>query len=99
LFLGQSNGELSLALRNADDSDQVATNPATIRQFRFLQMGPETDDATGAKSGEPATTIPPAPLPDGPVAAVLSPPAARPESFIHTLRGSHVGRVRVAATP
>ena len=96
LFLGQSNGELSLALRNADDTAQVVTNPATIRQIRFLQMGP---DAPAATDGVPSAISPPAPLPDGPVAGALARPAPRPESYIHTLRGSHAGRVHVALGP
>jgi pilus assembly protein CpaB len=97
LFLGQSNGELSLALRNADDTAQVATNPATIRQIRFLQMGADTP--TDGEPVAPDADSPPAPLPASPVAGALSPPARRPESYIHTLRGSHAGRVQVALSP
>ena len=97
LFLGQSNGELSLALRNADDTAQVATNPATIRQIRFLQMG--AGAVVDGEPAAPAVDFPPAPLPDGPVAGALSPPAPRSESYIHTLRGNHAGRVHVALSP
>lgn len=99
LFLGQSNGELSLALRNADDDAQVTTNPATIRQIRFLQMGPEEAPATDADVPSPIAEGPPGPLPDGPIARALPPNQPRPQSYIHTLRGNHAGRVQVALTP
>ncbi len=99
LFLGQSNGELSLALRNADDTAQVATNPATIRQIRFLQLGPDVASGPDGESGAAPATAPPRPLPDGSVASALSPPTHRTESYIHTLRGNHAGRVHVALSP
>jgi pilus assembly protein CpaB len=96
LFLGQSNGELSLALRNADDTAQVTTNPATIRQIRFLQMGPETETTT---DGDASDDAPPVPLPEGLVANALARPAPRPATYIHTLRGNHAGRVQVESGP
>jgi hypothetical protein len=99
LFLGQSNGELSLALRNSEDTAEVTTSPATIRQMRYLQLGPETEVESDADPAEAIAADPPTPLPDVPGAERLSPMETRPESYIHTLRGSQVGRVRVAAAP
>ena len=102
LFLGQSNGELSLALRNSEDTAEVTASPATIRQIRYLQLGPESEDDAGtvSESDDAAVAVaPPTPLPDVPGATQLNPDEARPESYIHTLRGNQVGRVRVTAAP
>lgn len=96
LFLGQSNGELSLALRNTDDADPVNTNPATIRQIRFLQMSTEPDATSGSGSDDTGNTHPPAPFRNAPVADAIPGQKRAPDAYIHTLRGDQVGRVPVA---
>ena len=82
LELGQNMGTLSLSLRNAEDTAQAHTRPATLADIRFRQEKPvESEEAApgGVTSAE---------------AAVLK----EPVTFkIRTLRGNHSGEVVVSA--
>ncbi len=81
LDLGQNLGQLTLSLRNPEDDVEAATRPATLADIRFRQEKP----VERPKEGE-------SPLPG------VFQTKQTPEVFqILTLRGSHRGRVQVAA--
>jgi len=96
LALGQSHGELSLALRNAkDETTDDTPMPATITGIKTLRMlvDPDAgDDAASSGTGPRSQPV-----------AMQSPygeePPPAPVTYIHTLRGSNTGRVRVHSRP
>ena len=47
LDLGQNLGQLTLSLRNSDDTEQAATEPATLAELRFQQEPPTGDGGGG----------------------------------------------------
>jgi len=83
LDLGQHMGQLTLSLRNPEDGDEAATDPATLSQIRFRQEKPV------AAAAEPASS-------QGSLSIVGRERA--PEIFrILTLRGDHRGQVLISS--
>lgn len=101
LALGQAYGELSLALRNSGDEITVESIPATlsdIRELEYAALGIKTDgdDQEDSEADETTQAVPTSTKP----AMTLKrdkeeppPPPPPPPTYIHTLRGSQVGRV------
>jgi len=86
LSLGQSQGELSLALRNGTDNEESISPPATIRQIHGLLLD-EGLVVTTERAADGAIT---------PTAKVEEEPPP-PPTYIRTLRGSQPGRVQVVS--
>lgn len=101
LALGQTNGELSLSLRNSKDTDEAYTQPATIKRIRYLQLGPNTETVSIdlSKSGDEENIDngnQPGKFSEN-NAELLVP--SRPVTYIRTLRNSQSGRVPVVRVP
>lgn len=95
LDLGQTIGQLTLSLRNPDDTAESEANPATVKDIRFSQMKPE-EVAVAAPVPMPEPTPPPVPAPASePVVTVSHEVKARPVPRVATLRGQSWGEVRL----
>jgi pilus assembly protein CpaB len=102
LSLGQSRGDLSLAMRNATDTDETLPPPATIREILALRSPSkgEQDDQDGEGALENSKS-PAIRRPDRQTTSReenAAPPKPR-LSYIHTLRGNRTGRVPVRVLP
>lgn len=86
LALGQSKGELSLALRNATDEEVVESFPATLNEIRALEF---VTSASVESSEDESSAVQPVKRPNK---DEIPPP---PPTYIHTLRGSQVGRIEL----
>lgn len=100
LALGQSYGELSLALRNSNDEVLVESIPATIQEIRDLEYAAQAELDLNAGSND-ETTDPREQLISGMGLRreKEEPPPLPPPTYIHTLRGSQVGRVELTYSP
>jgi pilus assembly protein CpaB len=91
LDLGQGLGMLSLSLRNPNDKGETNSDPATIKDIRFMGMKPAevavTAVAVAPAVSEPAKEVVPV-QPAKPKAMLVS-------SSIKTLRGQRWGEVTV----
>jgi len=84
LDLGQHMGQLTLSLRNPEDVDEAATDPATLSQIRFRQEKPV---ATASDPSSPQPSL-----------SIFGEERA-PEIFrILTLRGDHRGQVLISSS-
>jgi pilus assembly protein CpaB len=99
LDLGQGLGMLSLSLRNPNDKGETHTDPATIKDIRFMGMKPAEVVAPVAPASTPTAVAvaPPVPEPAKEVVPVqpAKPKAVLVSSSIKTLRGQRWGEVTV----
>ncbi len=83
LDLGQNMGQMTLSLRNPEDSNEAVTEPTTVADIRYRQEKP-LDEAPPAATPAVETAAP-----------EVRPPAKPAAQSIVTLRGTLRGRVSI----